>query len=123
MAAAAGTQNLNSAVFSPDGSRLVTASWDGTARVWHVDDTATRYAWTQTSVRKFFVRIPDRHDTNTKHASKLTGDGSKTDDGSKKVPVAVRRPLHGRHSPTCADAAGALRRIRPARPHELEKKR
>jgi WD40 repeat protein len=28
--------NINHAVFSPDGSRIVTASWDDTARVWDV---------------------------------------------------------------------------------------
>ena len=28
------TQAVSSAVFSPDGSRVVTASWDNTARLW-----------------------------------------------------------------------------------------
>ncbi|WP_304988748.1 WD40 repeat domain-containing protein, partial [Corallococcus sp. CA049B] len=28
-----------SAAFSPDGERVVTASWDGTARVWRADGT------------------------------------------------------------------------------------
>ena len=27
---------VNSALFSPDGSRVITASWDGTARLWDV---------------------------------------------------------------------------------------
>ena len=28
---------VNSATFSPDGTRIVTASWDKTARVWEAD--------------------------------------------------------------------------------------
>ena len=31
---------VRSAVFTPDG-RIVTASWDGTARVWHLPDIGT----------------------------------------------------------------------------------
>ncbi len=33
------TQGVNSAAFSPDGSRIVTASWDTTARLWADDGT------------------------------------------------------------------------------------
>jgi len=31
------TGYVYSASFSPDGKRIVTASWDNTARVWHVE--------------------------------------------------------------------------------------
>nr|WP_304988747.1 hypothetical protein [Corallococcus sp. CA049B] len=33
------TDEIKSAAFSPDGERVVTASWDGTARVWRADGT------------------------------------------------------------------------------------
>ena len=31
------TNAVNSAAFSKDGRRVVTASWDGTARIWNVE--------------------------------------------------------------------------------------
>jgi WD40 repeat protein len=31
-------KSISSAVISPDGKRLLTASWDGTARMWNIDD-------------------------------------------------------------------------------------
>ena len=41
LALAGHTGLVNSAAFSPDGSRIVTASWDATARVWDATTGAT----------------------------------------------------------------------------------
>jgi WD40 repeat protein len=45
-----------SAAFSPDGTRVVTASRDKTARVWDVrSDTGTLTDWVRTAERSPFV--------------------------------------------------------------------
>jgi WD40 repeat protein len=45
-----------SAAFSPDGTRVVTASWDKTARVWDVRlNTGTLEEWTAIAERSTFV--------------------------------------------------------------------
>lgn len=44
------------AAFSPDGQRVVTASWDETARVWDVGtDPGTLPDWERTAERSPFV--------------------------------------------------------------------
>ena len=44
---------VNSAAFSPDGSRIVTASWDNTARIWdaHLETMAVKDLLAEACVR------------------------------------------------------------------------
>lgn len=39
-----------SATFSPDGQQVVTASWDGTARIWNVEIGEVQRTWRGTGV-------------------------------------------------------------------------
>jgi len=50
-----------SAAFSPDGTRVVTASWDQTARVWDISpDTGTLDQWSAVAERSPFVLSEQR---------------------------------------------------------------
>ena len=45
-----------SAAFSPDGTRVVTASWDQTARIWDIPiDEGTLERWAAIAERSSFV--------------------------------------------------------------------
>jgi type II secretory pathway pseudopilin PulG len=41
------SKQVNSAVFSPGGTRILTASWDGTAKVWYTPEAI--YEWLKTA--------------------------------------------------------------------------
>jgi WD40 repeat protein len=46
-----GSEKVNDAVFSPDGQRLASASWDGTVKVWDVDKGRNSFPSRGTQVR------------------------------------------------------------------------
>ena len=57
------TSTASSVEFAPDGATIITASWDGTARIW---DTATGG----------LLRVLDNADANAMYSARFSPDGA-----------------------------------------------
>ena len=103
-ASCAATKTLcMSAAFSPDGTRIVTASWDKTARIW---DAATGKE----------ITVLRGHESQVCSAA-FSPDGTRivtASDGQDRAHLG-RRDRQGNHGPARARGRRAVRRLQPRR--------